>query len=91
MVRDYKITTLVDKNKYLALRGRLMLEGKSFSEWLDEKLTSLKEPTVKQQSLIEKAEEPFETKKQVDTKIHFFGEDGKGFCFRCNPPHKQEI
>ena len=35
MVRDYKITTTVNKKAYLRLRGELLLTGQSFSDWLD--------------------------------------------------------
>src|SRR3990167_6135963 len=38
MDKDYKITTTVNKEAYLKLRGRLMLKGISFNVWLDKKI-----------------------------------------------------
>lgn len=36
---DYKITANVDKEAYIKLRGKLLMQGKSFSEWLREKIS----------------------------------------------------
>lgn len=38
MVKDYKITTTVNKEAYLKLRGNLMLREVAFNIWLDSKI-----------------------------------------------------
>ncbi len=38
MVKDYKVTSMVNKEQYLKFRGILMMEGVSFSDWLNNEI-----------------------------------------------------